>query len=93
MHASIGQREHLREKYPLIDLDADFLALPKRAFVVDLLARRCQSRNELRRVVGELFDALERGEIFCQLAINYLGMICEKALARAPAIQLNDVGR
>ena len=86
MHASVGQCEDLREKYSLIDLDADFLALHKRAFVVDLLACRCQSRNELRGVVGELFDAFERGEIFCQLAINCLGMACQKILARSSAI-------
>ena len=86
MHAGVGQREHLREKYPLIDLDAVFFALQQCDFGIDLLARGCQSRNERRRIVGELIDALEFGEIFGELAINCVGVVFQKPLARAAAI-------
>ena len=61
MHAGLGHGQHLREKNALVDFDAVLLALQQRAFGLDLLARRSETRHQLRRLIDKFVHTHECG--------------------------------
>ena len=59
MQPRVGDSQHLGKKDTLIDFDAVFLALHQRAFGIDLLLVRCQSRNQFRGGICQIIHAPE----------------------------------
>ena len=63
------------------------------AFGIDLLARGREAGNEFARVIRQVVDTHEIGEIFGELAIDGFGVTLKKVLSRLPAARNDDVRR
>ncbi len=85
MLADARAREHVSKEQALVDLDAVLVALPMRRFGGDLLSRRDQSGNEVRRGVDEIFDAPKRRAAFGQAIVDRLDVSGEEAIRETRA--------
>ena len=82
MLADQRARKHVGKEQSLVDLDAVFVALEMRGLGVDLRSGRDQSRNKLRRIVGEVVEAAKDRALCGQAVVDLIDVGGEKGLAR-----------